>query len=497
MTPTPEDRYLGEYRLIKRLADNPLTHTWLAEQVSVSRRVLVDELRSEQADHHDAFLADVRAKAAIEHPLIGSVYEAVSDPGLCYFAHELLHGTTLADRAKEGTPFPPVRLAHLLRRVSEALLQQESLSQASSPLLLDHLHLDDQGVLRLDNLAIAGPRPPQQAARDIVHLGTALPALVAPSQPGSSRMLTLLSWMRGEQLSAPLTWAQVRDLCTQIEQQLAIPLALTLPGRAGSPQKKLPVAVLTASSLIALIVVLVISLRRHSPSPPAALRSPLPAAVVVADGSYPTPDGTVEPLKGFRISANEVTIGQYAEFLETLATLAKEHRQAAFDSPDQPPTKPSHLPDDWPAMLTAARSHENWHACPLTLDAPVVGVDWWDCSAYTEWRRVRLPTQEEWFAALGQDLSDPATLPPAAWIQVTAATADRTPHGLIGMAGSVCEWTRCPAVNPSNPLGGRQWVMVGGSFLKPGSNALTREWTDDRSLRRADLGFRVVSDARD
>ena len=60
------------------------------------------------------------------------------------------------------------------------------------------------------------------------------------------------------------------------------------------------------------------------------------------------------------------------------------------------------------------------------------------------------------------------------------------------MAGSVCEWTRRPTVNPANPLGERQWVIVGGSFLKPGSNALTREWTDNRSLRRRDLGFRVV-----
>ena len=34
--------------------------------------------------------------------------------------------------------------------------------------------------------------------------------------------------------------------------------------------------------------------------------------------------------------------------------------------------------------------------------------------------------------------------------------------------------------------------FIGGSYLKPGSNALTREWTADRSLRRPDLGFRVV-----
>jgi len=38
-------------------------------------------------------------------------------------------------------------------------------------------------------------------------------------------------------------------------------------------------------------------------------------------------------------------------------------------------------------------------------------------------------------------------------------------------------------------------VIIGGSYLKPASGALSREWTDDRSMRRPDLGFRLVYDA--
>ena len=74
--------------------------------------------------------------------------------------------------------------------------------------------------------------------------------------------------------------------------------------------------------------------------------------------------------------------------------------------------------------------------------------------------------------------------------------ADRTPVGLIGMAGSVCEWTSKQAINPANPLGGKLWVLVGGSYLKPGTNALSREWITERSLRRPDIGFRIVFDAK-
>jgi formylglycine-generating enzyme required for sulfatase activity len=496
MNPASEDRRLGEYRLKELISENPRTLTWLAEQVSVARRVLVDELRPECSDQRDAFLADIRAKAAVEHPLIGSVYEAVAEPGQCFFAHELLPGSSLEERRNAGAALKPASLAHVLRRISEAQIQHETLGQPTSPLGLANVHLDEHDVLRLDNLAIAGSRLPDQSVRDIVRLGESLPALLAGGQPGETRMLTLLSWMRGEGLEAPLNWEQTRDLCLQIEQQLAEPQAPASPTKAASrARRKVPLALVMAVLGIALVSVAAIFLRTRPQAPAAPPRASLPDAILIPAGRHPTPDGTEEPLPAFRISAHEVTIGQYAEFIETLETLAKDRRERTFDHEDQPPEKTSHVPDDWDALLAAAKAGGRWNLRPVTLDSPVVGVDWWDCSAYAEWKHTRLATQEEWFAALRSDVKVPSAITPADWIPVTSETTDRTPRGVIGMAGSVCEWTRRPAPNPANPLGERKWVIIGGSYLKPGSNALTREWTNDRSLRRPDLGFRLVFEA--
>ncbi len=496
MNPTPEDRLLGEYRLKQLLDENSLSRTWLAEQVSVSRRVLVDELLDES--RRDSFLADVRAKASVDHPLIGSVYEAVAEPGLCFYAHELLPGMTLEERKKLSHPLVPVRLSHVLRRAADANLQHEALSHATSLIELDSIHLDEHGVIRLKNLAIAGPRTPEQSVRDIVHLGTSLPALVSEGLPGATRLLTLLSWMRGDGLEAPITWAQIRDFCEQIEQQLADPLppapATQIVGR--SRGKKLPLGLITAATIVAIVAIAALAINMRPPAPPAAPRARLPDAVIVPAGKYPTPDGTEENLLAFSISANEVTIGQYAEFLDTLQFLAKEQHEKTFDHENQPAEKPSHLPDDWVALLAAAKSNGVWNGHSVTLDSPVTGVDWWDAAAYVEWKQSRLPTQEEWFAAMKKDVTVPRALTPGAFAPVTAETTDRTPNGLIGMAGSVCEWTRLPAPNPANPLGERLWVIIGGSYLKPGSNALSREWTPNRSLRRPDLGFRIVSEAK-
>ncbi len=496
MTSPSEERLLGEYRLKELLHETPIARTWLAEQVSVRRQVLVDELKPEQASHMDDFIADVRAKAAVDHPLIGSVYEAVAEPGCCFFAHELLPGTNLEDRRLASTNLKPFRLAQYLHRIAEVHLQHENLGQATSPLGLHHVHLDDQGVVRLDNLVISGARTPDQSARDILHLGKSLPSLVADGQPGTTRMLTLLGWMRGEGIEQPVGWSQISEICGQIEHQLSTPLPPVSPTQhATKKKKKSPVVLVVAVCVLALTAAVALIMRPRPAPVPVVVQSKPSAAVLIPSGRHPTPDGTDEELQAFRISTQEVTIGEYADFMDTLETLSKDHRERTFDHEDQPDEKTSHMPDDWSAMFAAAKTGGIWNGFPVTLDSPVVGVDWWDGAAYAEWKHARLPTQEEWFAALRKGTGTPAMLVPSGWAPVSAETLDRTSNGLVGMAGSVCEWTRRPAANPANPLGERKWVIIGGSFLKPGSNALSREWTDNRILRRPDLGFRLVFDA--
>lgn len=492
MNSASDENQLGEYRLKQLLAEDSVSRTWLAEQMSVSRPVLVDELRDDR--YRDSFLADVRAKAAVDHPLIGSVYEAVAEPGLCFYAHELLAGATLADRAQAGARFLPSRLSHVLRRIAESQLQSETLDHATSAVGLDAVHIDDQGVIRLKNLAVAGARSESQSLNDILRFGKALVPLVDAHQPGSTRLLTVLSWMRGENLEAPIGWGQVRDFCMQIEHQLSDSLSQLTPTRSASIVRKKPVSTAVVVTLLVLAAIVAVAFHLRPPEPAAPTRVSLPKPVVIPAGIHPTADGAEKTLPAFQISAHETTIGQYLEFIETLDLLAKSQNEKTFDLADQPADKTSHQPEDWTALLAAAKAKGTWRDLPVTLDSPVVGVDWWDAAAYAAWKKGRLPTQEEWFGALTTDLKTPASIEPSHWGPVSVSTSDRTPVGLLGMAGSVSEWTANQAPNPANPLGGKRWVINGGSYLKPGSNALSREWIDDRSLRRPDLGFRIVSD---
>ena len=72
-----------------------------AKLEKICRLIMLYHLDRAWADHL-AFLADIRAKAAVDHPHVGTVYEAVIERDLCFYAHELLPGATFEDRRLAG-----------------------------------------------------------------------------------------------------------------------------------------------------------------------------------------------------------------------------------------------------------------------------------------------------------------------------------------------------------------------------------------------------------
>lgn len=481
---------IGDYRLDEVLAESPTSLTWMAEQQSIRRPVVVIELKPTALHSRDAFLADIRAQAAVDHPLIGSVYEAVTLPDHCFVALERLPGASLADRLHAREAMKPAQVAHVLRRVAEAVLTLETGGTATHAMHARDVFLDSHGVVRIANLARAGEREPGRSTADIVALGRELIPLVADGRAGASRMLTLLAWMRGEGLERSLTWTEVHSYAEQIEQQLAEVPAAAAPPTARAQPKKSPLPLVLGLAGVAIAAGIgAIALKGKGGGKTAA---PLPSPIPVPAGNYPLPDGGSTALAAFEIAAHEVTIGEYQDFLQALAALPAD-RRTAYDHASQPAEKTGHEPEGWADMLAALKTGGQWQGRVISRDCPIVNVDWWDAMAYCEWKTLHLPTEEQWHAAMRLKVSEPASLRPAGWgpVQEIAPT-DRTPAGLLGMAGSVAEWTQSQSLNPANPLGEKNWVLMGGSYLKPSSGATAREWIADRALRRPDLGFRVV-----
>lgn len=483
----------GDYLVGELLARGTHSSQWQATQQSVQREVIlcsVDGGLSEDDQLRQEFIRDVRTKAAVDHPLIGSVLEAVDDGAHCFFALEKLKGRTLAEIHDEGRSMAPVQVVRILRNIASAFQCLEDHGIATLPATPHDIHIDGQHHCRIANMAVSGDPDPAVSAGDKHVLGQLFHDLLEPDQPGSTRTASLLGYMADLGREEPLTWKQIHDLSDEVERQLTQTGATQ---SIQSPTMQMPPAanrgatgkVLAAVAVCAILAGLGYYFFTRKTPPP---ERTLPDMVRIPEGRYPGPDGFKVNLREYWIDAHEVTIGEYAKFLEALSILSEENRDV-FQHEDQPADKASHVPDDWEALHAAAKQGGRWNQLDVDLNCPVVGVDWWDAFAYAEWKGRRLPTREEWYAACSSS-DNPGELEPGGWSAVDGA--DRTKHGIYGLAGNVSEWTRKRSLNPADPTQPARYVICGASYLKPRFGARAREWVDDRSLRRPDLGFRTL-----
>ena len=211
-------------------------------------------------------------------------------------------------------------------------------------------------------------------------------------------------------------------------------------------------------------------------------------------------------LDGFWMYRHEVTVAQFAKFVEATGhkTDAEKEGRGGLHDPEQNRKYRRGL--SWRHPF-----EKGTRAAP---DHPVVQVSWDDAQAYCRWAGARLPTEAEWeYATRGGDTglngkprhafawgSDAPTQPVAnMWDETAArkcpkASSLKFPNyddgyawtapvgkypanglGLFDMAGNVCEWcsdwygeeyyAESPRRDPQGPADGRYRVFRGGACL--------------------------------
>jgi formylglycine-generating enzyme required for sulfatase activity len=203
------------------------------------------------------------------------------------------------------------------------------------------------------------------------------------------------------------------------------------------------------------------------------------------------PDQAEVDVPAFSIERTEVTNGRYEEYLEAC--------------PRGSACGPRELPSYWEDRSYVAGHRDN----------PVVFVAWSEAASFCRWAGGRLPTAIEWEkAARGTDgrsypagsILDPATtniLGADRHDEKTAAakqiptwpvtdsryTRDRSPYGVLAMAGNVSEWTASASEEEPDLR-----LVAGGSWdsweLSDGRtyNRIPKSPTD----RSSSLGFRCA-----
>lgn len=276
------------------------------------------------------------------------------------------------------------------------------------------------------------------------------------------------------------------------------PQTATSPATPASPATQSKVASIPQSET-----------RKESPAPPPVAPPPKTAEkntarffwMSVSGGTFMMGDtvGDLRPecrpahqvsVSSFEMTRDEVTVQQYAVFLE-----------ATGHTP----------PPEWERQLEQA-------------SRPVVFVSWYDAAAFAKWAGGRLPTEAEWeYAARGG--IDGGKYPwgddppdgkanckhpfenGAGWYKYLLPPGSFPPneYGLNDMAGNVWEWCAdwdgayqsTVASNPKGPSSGSNKIVRGGGWnSSAGTVRVAIRGGNDPASRASHIGFRIVRGGR-
>lgn len=526
---------IGNYQIEARIGTGRMGGIYRARQTTVGRLVrfyVLDRSRAGDPAAVRHFIENASMKAKAGHPVIISVYEAGESDGIYFYSCEYIPCRTLGQIREAGDRLDEATGLAVLRACAEVLgfFGREK---------IPHQLITDNAILigphnrpRIANIATAETTEAFDSATEMQAVGRILLG-VLPNVPGAPISRELADSLL-DAPTAPPSWAAFLQTLTAREPKEAPTDAYKLDAQeraairmveeAKKNQKRtLLINTLVSLTLLAaaLFAVWFMILR-----PKGGDVRKLDRMVRVPAGEFIYQDGQRITLPDFWISENEVTIGQYAEFLDFLEK--NPERAKDFAHKDQPDGK-SHVPVGWadmkelnppmPGYYARAKRWGRYQEAALDVNSPVFGVDWFDAYAYAKWRGQRLPTEQEWEkAARGTDArkfpwgdEDDASLANTGidldpnpkkggdkdgfkrWNPVDAKKGDRSPFGMVGAAGNVSEWTATYDASPDTG-GDKVPVIRGGNWKNP-DPSVTRRVIRLMDLQQDDaLGFRTASD---
>ncbi len=503
---------LGDYRVQQLIGRGKWGRVYLALQLSVNRRVglkILDPAAGEDEATRSHFMNDARAKAAVQHPSIMSVFEADERNGLAFFTHEFLEGSSMEERIATGQMLDEKTALHVLKVVGDALQYLWSRNLSHSAVDAGSLRLGPDNIARMANIAIADLDPGVTVQREIQTIGAMIQQLTQPDKI-SGGLRALLGRMTGGP-NPVVSWPVVLQAVKALEPKVVPVEAAKMKAADEAAQRAVEAArkarkrsmVINICTLSALLLVLgyvvwkfVLSNARK-----------LDAQVQIPAGSYSVgePGAGKADLGAFEIDQYEVSIGEYAKFIAWCEK--NPDREHEFDH-SRGDRKTPHVNQDVVTLIknaamrgkrvfrqdaNPARKLAEDPGVEVDLNSPMVGVTFWDAYAYAQWRGKiveggaprDLPTEEEWEAAArgprgfkypwGDDMrmknfnsnQGYVAMAPGRtktddgfnyWAPVDAFRSDVSDFKVVGMAGNVLEWVYRKEGSKEIPL------LKGGSF---------------------------------
>jgi eukaryotic-like serine/threonine-protein kinase len=175
---------LGDYRLLKKLGAGGMGTVYLAEQVSLERRVALKVLSKDLASKPafvQRFQREARLMARLDHPNILRCHDVGTVAGNHYLAMEYIDGGSLQNWLDKLGKLPIADALHAMLACARALQHAHEQNMIHRDIKPDNLLLTSKGVVKLADLGLA------KAQDDDLSLtktgtGAGTPLYMAPEQ---------------------------------------------------------------------------------------------------------------------------------------------------------------------------------------------------------------------------------------------------------------------------------------------------------------------------
>lgn len=514
----PVGTRLGDYKLLREIQQDADFALYEAEQTSIGRRVALKTLyRKHRKDINwvQGFVNEASARASVNHPAISLVYECDQEMGVNFYTLELVDAPSLSDLARRRSELDEGALWKVLESCADALIylrehgMSHRLISAQSILLLRSGEPRIANPVRGRGLPLSADEERQQlhllgeAIRPFLHRGAGAPKLHA-----------LIDRMGADRIDAINTIDGLKSALSPVDPNEG----LTDREIAKMNEQKTNRTAIVVGLLIGLLIVAsAVGAYLIMGGKPEVRQ--LDSLSKIPAGVFPYQESEEIELSEFWIGTYEVSISDYAIFLEDLD--ADPKKAETLRHPDQPKEKTNFIPERWDQIYDAAMKGGRFYGGAIDPNCPVIGVDWWDAHAYAKWRGGRLPTEQEWEKAArgrsgnlfpwgdqivpanfnsGLDHDSTETTEAGSvdgykfWSPVDAIPTDESRYGVIGLAGNVSEWTATWDAHPDSP-DKRVPLKRGASFAtKSGFDLKARRAGDSAGERNFWTGFRIAAD---
>jgi eukaryotic-like serine/threonine-protein kinase len=180
-------RTLADFHILRHLGQGGMGQVYLAEQISLKRKVALKILRPQLAAEPTAlqrFKAEATAVAQATHANIVQIYAIGEADGLSYMALEYVEGRNLRDYlAKKGTTDILLALS-IMRQVASALQRASELGIIHRDIKPENILLTRKGEVKVADFGLsrclAGDQPALNLTQSGVTMGT--PLYMSPEQ---------------------------------------------------------------------------------------------------------------------------------------------------------------------------------------------------------------------------------------------------------------------------------------------------------------------------